>query len=48
MKLVATSGPKTKEPQDVLGACKRVLRDLLKCQSERYLKVEGIGPKLRR
>lgn len=48
MKLVAAIDPKVKEPQDLIAACKRVLRDLLSCQVERFLKVEGIGPKLRR
>ncbi len=48
MKLVAAVDPKVKEPQHVIAACKRVLRDLLGCQVERLLKVEGIGPKLRR
>ena len=49
MKLMATIDPKMiKRSQEVLGASKRVLRDLLKCQTERYLKVEGIGPKLPR
>jgi len=47
MKLVAAIDPKIKEPQDLVAACKRVLRDLFACQKESFLKVEGIGPKLR-
>ncbi len=46
MKLVAHVALKSEEPQDLLAACKKVLRDLLACESEQLLKVEGIGPKL--
>ncbi|MBI5545733.1 MAG: transcription-repair coupling factor, partial [Deltaproteobacteria bacterium] len=49
MKLVTTfDAQKLKQPQDLLVETKRVLRELLKCETERYLKVEGIGPKLKK
>jgi transcription-repair coupling factor (superfamily II helicase) len=48
LKLVAAIDPKKKAPADLLAASRKVLRELLGCENERLLKVEGVGPKLRR
>ncbi|MGC4121784.1 MAG: transcription-repair coupling factor [Myxococcales bacterium] len=49
MKFIATvDAAKMKEPQDLLAETRRVLRDLLKCQTVELLKVKGVGPKLKK
>ncbi len=48
LKLIAAIDPRKKEPQDLLVASKKVMRDLFGCEKEQLLEVEGIGPKLRR
>ncbi|HEY3446372.1 MAG TPA: transcription-repair coupling factor [Myxococcales bacterium] len=49
MKLISTfDAKKVKEPQDLLGETRRVLRELLKCQTVELLKVKGVGPKLKK
>ena len=48
MKLVASLDAKARSPQDLLAACKRVLKDLLTCQAERKARVDVVEPKLRR